>query len=145
VPQQVDDPHRRARRRRREARRARAAGKHAETAPSRDVAMHRVVERDLALLDEHHESDRCQRLGHRIDAEDRVGGERHCALDVGMADEAGVGGFAKARDADQRAGQLAGGDVFFLEKCFDPREAVDAETQFGGVGAHSVGWSKRRG
>ena len=39
----------------------------------------RLVERDLALLDQHHERDRGDRLAHRIDAEDGVVLDRRVA------------------------------------------------------------------
>ena len=41
------------------------------------VFRHRIVDADLALLDEHHHRQRGDRLGHRRDPEDRVGRHRH--------------------------------------------------------------------
>ena len=87
VPHQVDDAHRRARAPRAE-RADEAAFVDAEIAPLRDVAMHGIVERDATFLDQHHQRDAGERLGHGVDAEDRVFLQRAVALDVHAAERA---------------------------------------------------------
>jgi hypothetical protein len=63
------------------------------------------------FLPEHHQPHARDRLGHRIDAEDRVGRDRSCALDLEMAQRLEVGDLAATGDQCQRPGQLARVDV----------------------------------
>ena len=65
----------------------------------RQEAGDRVVELEAALLVEHHHRHRGQRLRHRVDARDGVGGERRVAGDVGPAVGAEERGPAAARHA----------------------------------------------
>jgi hypothetical protein len=132
VPQQVDDPHRRARALRAE-RADEAAFVDAEIAPLRDVAMHGIVERDAAFLDQHHQRDAGERLGHGIDAEDRVFLQRAVALDIHVPERAAMGDLAVALDERQRARQLAGVQVFLLEEPVDVLQARAGQP--GGLGS----------
>ena len=52
------------------------------------ILLGRIVEADAALLDELHERERRDRLGHRGDAEQRIGGERTAGGDVRHAERA---------------------------------------------------------
>src|SRR5205814_7636966 len=81
MPQQVDDQHW-ARWRFGQKWRRSAGLKHAEVLPFRDVLMDGLVERDAAFLDQHHEGDRSERLGHRIDSENGVVAHRRLALNI---------------------------------------------------------------
>ena len=78
VAQQVDDAHRRVGGPGGPPARA-AADVNAQVAPRRDEAVHRVVQRHQALLDQHHESHAGDRLGHRVDAREAVLGQRRLA------------------------------------------------------------------
>jgi hypothetical protein len=132
VPQQVDDAHRRARAPRAE-RADEPALVDAEIAPLRDIAMHRIVERDAAFLDQHHQRDAGERLGHGVDAEDRVFLQRAVALDVHAPERAAMGDLAVALDEGQRAGQFASVQVFLLEEPVDALQARSGQT--GGLGS----------
>ena len=87
------------------AQRRNAGDEDAEVLPRRNVGLDRIVQRDLALFDQHHERDAGERLGHRIDAEDRVDGQRRVALDVSLADSAEVSDLAVPRDEGHCARQ----------------------------------------
>ena len=95
----------------------------AEIAPLRDVAVHGIVERDAAFLDQHHQREAGERLGHRIDAEDRVFLQRPVALDVHAAERAQVCDLAVALDERQRARQLAGIQILLLQEPVDVLQA----------------------
>ena len=88
-----------------------AAGVDPELLPGGNVGGDGVVEADQALLDQHHQSHRGDRLGHRIDAQDRVLAHRLVALDVHVAGHAGVDQLALAMDHGQDARQVAAVDV----------------------------------
>ncbi len=75
--------------------------------PGGDVAADRVVELEIALLVEGHQRDRGDRLGHGIDAVDRIVGRGLAALAVHLAEGLEVGEVAVAGDADLAAGDLA--------------------------------------
>ena len=133
VAQQVDDAHRRVDRPGDEgAGYARAVD--GQVAPGRDPAVHGVVDRDPAFLDQHHEGDAGDRLGHRIDAKDRVLGEPLPALQRCVAEHALVHEVAFARHRQQRAGQESGADVALGEEAVDAREPFGAEAQGCGRG-----------
>ena len=113
MAQQIDDLHRPRRRRgdefrpalRHRPQRRRAADINRKVAPFGDVFGDRLVERDAALLDEHHEGDGGDRLRHRIDAEDRVFLHRHVAFDVGEALHCRVNDLAVTVDDRVGAGE----------------------------------------
>ena len=66
--------------------------------------------RNLPLLLQHHHGDRRDRLGHRVDAEDRARGHRRVRLEILHARGFEIGELAVARDGRDRAGDLAIGD-----------------------------------
>ena len=70
-----------------------------------------VVQADQAFLDQHHEGDGRDRLGHRVDAEDGVLPHRLAALEVDVSGHAGMDQRAAAVDLGQDAGEAAGIDV----------------------------------
>ena len=79
-----------------------------------------LVERDAALLEQHHEGDRRDRLGHRIDAEDGVVPHRDLALDIGEALHGAVGDLAAAVDQKLGARKASGVDVALFQVRIDP-------------------------
>ena len=89
---------------------AAAAGIDARVGEAGDEFRDRVVELKAALLVEHHDRRRGERLGHGIDAEDGVGPHRLVALDVGLAAGLGEGQLALAHDDRHHAGQAAAVD-----------------------------------
>ena len=119
VPQQIHDQHRPRRRPGQEGRRG-AGDEDAEILPFRDVFVDRLVERDAAFLEQHHERHRGDRLGHRIDAEDGVVPDRHLALEIGKALHRAVDDLAAAVDQKLRPRETAGVDVAALQMLIDP-------------------------
>jgi hypothetical protein len=133
VPQQVDDLHW-PRWRFGQKCRGDTRLKHAEIFPFRNVFMDRFVERDPAFLQEHHEGNGGQGLGHRIDAKDRVVLHRRLALDVGEALYGAVNHLAAAKHQHLGSRKAAGIDVFL------PEMRVDAiEPGFGHAGGFRRG------
>ena len=70
----------------------------------------RLVERELALLDQLHRRDRGHRLGHRGDAKDRVLGHRRAGGKVAPPERALVNDAAVGRRQGYDAGHVAGLD-----------------------------------
>jgi len=62
----------------------------------------RVAEDEPALLDEHHGGDRGERLGHRVQAKDRVLRHRRAGPRIALAEALEVRDLALARDEDDR-------------------------------------------
>ena len=58
--------------------------------------MDRLVERDAAFLEQHHEGDARDRLGHRIDAENSVVFDGDFTFNIGKALHRAVDDFAAA-------------------------------------------------
>jgi hypothetical protein len=77
--------------------------------------MDRLVERDAAFLEQHHEGHGGDRLGHRIDAENRVVPHRRLALEVGKALHRRVHHLAAAIDQKLGPRKPAGVDIAVLE------------------------------
>ena len=100
----------------------RAGHEHAEVLPFRNVFVHGLVERDAAFLDQHHEGYARERLGHRIDAEDRVVLDRRLALDVGKALHGRMDDLAAAIDQELRPREAAGVDIALLQVIFETIE-----------------------
>ena len=98
--------------------------------------MDRLVERDAAFLDQHHEGHAGDRFGHRIDAKDGVVFHRRLALDVGKALHRAVDHLAAAVDQELRSRKAAGIDVALLQMIFDAVE--------GGLG-HAGGFGRGGG
>ncbi len=100
-----------------------AADIDAEVLPLRDVLVHRLVDRDAPLLHQHHERDRGDRLGHRVDAEDGVVLDRRLALDIGKTLDGRMNELAAPVDDRLRAGEAARIDVVALQVILEPAEA----------------------
>ncbi len=81
-----------------------------------------LVERDAALLEQHHERDRGDRLGHRIDAEDRVVPDRHLAFKIGIALHGAMDHLAAAVNQKPGAGKAVGVDIAVLQMRFETVE-----------------------
>jgi hypothetical protein len=88
------------------------------------------VDRHLAFLDQHHEGDRGDRLGHAGDAEDRAFVDRLGRALAGRALTAEVGDLAFAADQDLGVGQLARVQVARLEEPIDTIEPGGVEAVF---------------
>jgi hypothetical protein len=98
----------------------------AQVAEGGDELRHRVEERKRPLLVEHHRRDRRDRLGHRVDAPDRVGLHRQPGLRVAMAARGHVGDPAPARDHELRALEAPVGHEA-VEVGVEPRETLGIE------------------
>ena len=95
----------------------------------RNEPAHRVVERDLPFLDEHHDGDGRERLGLRGDAEHRVGCHASPAFLVRPADRALVRDLAIAEHQRDRARDAIAVHVL-LEKAVDPMKPRGGEPVF---------------
>ena len=84
--------------------------------------MNGLVERDAALLEQHHEGHAGDRLGHRIDAKNGVVLDRHLALEVGKALHRAVDDLAAAVDQKLRSREAAGIDIAVLQMRLDTVE-----------------------
>jgi hypothetical protein len=80
------------------------------------------VDRDAAFLDQHHEGDRRDRLGHRIDAENRIVLDRDLALDIGKALDGGMDDLAAPVDQKLCSREASGIEVALLEVIFETIE-----------------------
>src|ERR1044071_2523156 len=110
----------------------------AQSLPRREIAVHRIGEREDAALVEHHERHGGDRLGHRVDAEDRVGPHRLAPLAVHDAERREPGDLAAPRDEGQRAGDLAGLDVARDQVVIDAAESFARQADaLGGNDAHA--------
>ena len=74
-----------------------------------NVLRHRIVELPLAFLEQHHHRDAGDRLGHRVDAEDRVLLHRRAALQVALAGGLELHDLAVLRDHRDDAGRAGCG------------------------------------
>ena len=80
----------------------------------------RIGDEQLAVLEQHHQRDRDDRLGHRIDAEDGVAGQRRTAGPQ-RAEIAPIADLAAARDQHGDTRHVTGIDLA-LHHC---REAIE--------------------
>ena len=80
---------------------------HLEAGELGDVLGHRVVERPLALLPEHHHGHAHDRLGHRREAKDRVAGDRLLRRQILDAVRVEVDDLAVPRDERRDTGEFA--------------------------------------
>jgi hypothetical protein len=78
----------------------------------RDVFRHRVVQQQPALFPQHHRGNRNDRLGHRIDAEQRVLSHGVRGGGVALAECLQIRQPVVAYDGDHRTGDLPGLDPF---------------------------------
>jgi hypothetical protein len=81
-----------------------------------------IVELEVPALVQGHQRDRGDRLGHGVDAKDRVVPHRRVALAIHAPERLEVGEVPAARDCDLAAGELARVDVTALEVFGDARE-----------------------
>ena len=77
--------------------------------------MNRVVQLKQTAFPELHQRHRGDRLGHRVDAEERVVGHGAPAFDVHVAERGETGKFAAPRDGELTAGDTLGLDVVVFE------------------------------
>ena len=70
-----------------------------------------LFERDAAFFDQHHEGDARDRLGHGVDAEDRVVLDGDLALDIGQTLNRVVDQFSAPIDRELGSREAAGFDV----------------------------------
>ena len=125
VREQVPDEHR-LRRPGGDGRRRHPVAVDAQVLEGRDELRHRVEERERALLVEQHRRDRGDRLGHRVDAPDRVGLDGQAGLRVALPAVRDVGDPPAARDGQQRALVAPVGHEA-VEVGVEPREAPGVE------------------
>ena len=109
---------------------------HPQVRPGGDEAGDGIVELEAALLVERHQRHRDDRLGHRVDAEDRVGGHRLAGGDVSQPRAAQVCDPTLPGDERQHAGELAGGDVALLEERRDPGQALGGQADLARLVEH---------
>jgi hypothetical protein len=83
-----------------------------------------IVERDLAAIDQHHDSYAGNGLGDRVNREDGVGRHRRSRLGVTLAEAFEVHRPAVALNQDDRAGNSIGRD-FAIDEILNRRELVD--------------------
>ena len=98
-----------------------------------DEPRHRVGQLQRALLVEHHRGDGGDRLGHRVDAPDRVVGHRQPGLEVAQPMVGQVRDAPAPGDRDRPAREQAVVDVA-AEVPVDPREPGGVEPDLPGLG-----------
>ena len=86
---------------------AHAAHEHSHVLEARQEPRDRIVELEMSLLVQHHDRRRCQRLGHRIETEDRVRRHPRRAPDVGQAAHIEMHQLAAARHRGDQPGEPA--------------------------------------
>ena len=106
---------------------ATTAHPHTMMAPARHHPRHRVVELEHAQLEQLHQRDRHDRLGHREDAVDRVVAQRGGALAVAQAQAGVIGEVPVSTNRHLAAGDLPRGDVAAVEMGGDPIESRGVE------------------
>jgi hypothetical protein len=100
-----------------------------------------LVERDAAFLEQHHEGDRGDRLGHRIDPKDRVVFHDGFAFDVGKTLHRAVHHLAAAIDQELRPRKAAGLDIAGFQVIF---EAIEGGLGHAGGFGRGGGWHRKR-
>ena len=139
MAQQVQHPHRLGCRLRDERHAAPAAAIDASILELGQDVVDRRVDRDLALLDQHHEGDRGDRLGHRGDTEDRAFVDRFVGSLARGALAAEMDDLVVAADEDLGVRQLACVEVARLDEAIEPLEAGGVEAMLlGGLDLHRV-------
>nr|WP_240639720.1 hypothetical protein [Pseudofulvimonas gallinarii] len=76
----------------------------------------RIVQRDLALVDQLQQAGGGELLGHRTDAEDVVGRQRHAQFDARLAARAAIQDLVAPRHEDRHAGAI-GRDMLLEQAC----------------------------
>ena len=116
---------------------------HLHLREGRQVLRDGIAEDDATFLDEHHGGDRHERLGHRVDAEDRVLPERRAASRIARADRVEIGDFSLAGDQRHRAGQLLLLDLA-AQRLLDAGQAQGGEADLlGPSGRERLGMQRR--
>ena len=92
-----------------------------------NVFRHGIVERQLAVVDQHHRGNRGDGFRHRIDPEDRVRRHRQAGREVADAETLEIDRLAVLLDQQDRAGNLAGRD-FVANVIADPIEGRARES-----------------
>src|SRR3981189_368248 len=77
-----------------------------------------IVERDFALIDQHHRRHACDGLGDRMDRKDGVRRHRRSLLDVTLAEAFEINRLAGGLDQNDWGGSFSGGN-FVIEKIVD--------------------------
>ena len=121
VAQHIDDVQPRRRRTRHEGDIATAADEHAQIGKFGNIFRHRLAECDFSLLDQLHEGDRGDRLGHAGDAENGI------MID---ARRPGVCHFIAAPDQQRAERQLPAVEIFGLDMCADAGQPIGEEAEF---------------
>ena len=96
-----------------------------------------IAQHQPPLFDEHHRGDRRERLGHRIEAEDRVLRHRRSRDGIALADALEVGDLPLAGHQGDGARVLATG-YLGLHDLGRPREALGREPDFLGLGGRQA-------
>ncbi len=94
------------------------------TPPRREEAGNRIVDLEHAALEQLHQRDRRDRLGHRVDPEDRVVADRDPTLSISEAERSLIREMATPPDRHLAPGNLAGVDVVALEMGADAVEPL---------------------
>ena len=93
----------------------------------RDVFRQRIVKPELAVIDQHHRGNRGDSFRHRIKPEDAVRGHRPSAFDIAQAEALEIDGLTVLLDQNDRAGNLAGGNLV-ADVIADPLQFFARET-----------------
>jgi hypothetical protein len=101
----------------------------------RDPPRDRVGQLQHALLVEHHRGDGGDRFGHRVDAPDRVVGDREVGVEIAAAVVRQVHDAPVPRDDDRPAGQPTVVDVA-AEVLVDPGQPVGVEPDLARLRVH---------
>ena len=97
-----------------------------------------IPQRESAFLVERHQGDADDRLGHGVDAEDRVVGHRPAGFPIRHAYRLPVGDLALAGHHPDRPGKLAEIDIL-LHGLRDAVESILRQTDFRGRGPRQFG------
>ena len=107
-------------------------GEHFNADEGRNVFCDRIDELEAALFVQRHQAHADDRLGHRIEAEDRAGGHRRLRFLVAPAELAGVHDDAAARDQSADAGIDAAVDASLHSRSDAPEASRAHADGFGG-------------
>ncbi len=117
------------------------AYEYAEIGECGNVFRHRIVELEASLLEERHESDAHNRLGHGVNADERLGRKRPPALAILEALCREMGDAAAARDRKQHARKRSAFDVA-CKVPVDARELAGVEADIVGLGGWKLGHAR---
>src|SRR5262249_23047472 len=109
-----------------------------EVAPLRDEPRHGVAQLEHPALVQRHQRDAGDRLGHRVDAPDRVLLDRRGPLEVPGPERAEVADVPVPRDRGLAAGDAAGVDVPVLQVVGDPLELPLVQSRARWIDLHAL-------